>query len=59
MIELLKKYARQKSTWLGLITLIGTLVGIEFAPDLKEEISTGAALLIGGILTVYNENNNK
>lgn len=54
MIELLKSYARQPSTWRGLALLLSAF-GVVVDPGLIERVGVGVVGLIGLAEVVKNE----
>lgn len=54
MLELLKSYARQPSTWRGLALLLSAF-GVVVDPGLIEQVGVGVVGLIGLVEVVKNE----
>lgn len=48
----------EKTTWIALLTVIASIVGIELAPEQRAEIATGAAALLAVVLAALRENKN-
>lgn len=48
------EYLKQKSTWLGITTVL-TSIGVALNPDQIEAISMAGAGLVGLILTFWND----
>lgn len=54
MLELLKKKLGEKSTWIGLVTLLGA-VGVAITPELSEAIVAAGLAIVGLIAVVIKE----
>lgn len=54
MLDALKRYARQPSTWRGLAILLA-MAGITIEPGLLEQVGIGVAAAIGIGEVVMNE----
>lgn len=50
MIELLKKYGKQKTTWIGLLKVAAAIGLVSFAPELQEQLANNAVLVVEGLL---------
>jgi hypothetical protein len=51
MLEWLKRRVVERSTWVGLLTLIGIL-GVEISPELKDEIITAITAVVAVLFTI-------
>lgn len=47
--------AQEKSTWAGIITVAGTLLGVHFAPDQAAVIATAGTAVAGVIAVITKE----
>lgn len=56
-MDLIKKYAKQPSTWRGGFVLLG-VVGVTLQPDQKEAVIAAVAALMGLYETFRNEDKN-
>lgn len=49
------KRLKEKSTLMGLVSFVGTVVGVSLAPELKEQIVTAGVALSGAGLMLLTE----
>lgn len=54
-MDWLKARAKERTTWLGVISTAASVAGISLAPELAEEIAGAAVAVIGVILMVLKE----
>lgn len=47
--------AKEKTTWLGIIGVIGTLTGAQLAPELQEAITTTGLAITSLVLILLKE----
>ena len=48
-------YLTQKTTWAGIITFAGTVVGINIAPELATQIGVAGSAIASIVLVMINE----
>lgn len=46
---------RQPSTWAGIGTMLGSLLGVAIRPDLWAEITTAGTAIAGAVLVAIDE----
>jgi Mg2+ and Co2+ transporter CorA len=54
-MDLILKKLSEPSTWLGILTIVGSLFGYVFSPELSAEIAAAATGIIGVIAIVLKD----